>query len=169
VKYIGADFSQGDVEVEILGTGTGVFSLEIDLKDTSDVVRKRFVFSEIPVTESSRGTFILSGEKIPVLAYDSDGDGVVDQYIYPEGEGEGDHEGGGHSACEASEQLALLQSAVQNIHAKKLREWVTNKLRVVSKLLSRTKSKNVCNAAEKVLGTVVKKIEKETPKKEKTK
>jgi hypothetical protein len=76
VKYIGADFSNGDVEVRVVGTGEGVFTLVLDVYD-GDTKTDTYTWTDIPVLPNSRGTMTID-DGAPVLTYDYDGDGEVD-------------------------------------------------------------------------------------------
>ena len=72
----------GVYELELLGTGTGIFGLEIMEFDGESMMRV-FSFEHIDVTSSSVGTLTYSplSPEYPSLSIDTNGDGSIDKVI----------------------------------------------------------------------------------------
>lgn len=84
-KYIGLG-GDGVYTVEVEGTDTGTFTIEIDEVENDTVVRT-LVFKDIPVTNELTGIMTLNAsqnEFNPILELDNDNDGVVDEVLQPE-------------------------------------------------------------------------------------
>jgi hypothetical protein len=143
VKYIGADFSQGPVKLEIDGTGVGVFTLVVDMYD-GDTKTGSFVFTDVAVGPSSFGSMTLTEGGVPMIQYDFDGDGNIDREIAPDGE-----------VLTIEEYFAKLKAKVASVAFPKItKQWLLLKINVAEKLVEKGKRGNY-RAAEIILRNVV--------------
>ncbi len=145
VKYAGADFSNGEVDLEVYGTGKGTFTLEYDVFD-GDTSVGRYAYKDIPVTEKSTGRMVLGDSGAPVLTYDMDGDGDADLNLSPKLPDE---------ALSVSDLFARLRAYVQAADMPTaLSVWIDFRLGLAEKQAEKGTKGNL-TAAQAILQTVL--------------
>jgi hypothetical protein len=147
IKYIGADFSQGPVELRVAGTGEGLFTLVIDVFD-GDTKTGSFVFRDVAVNPDSEGIVALAEGEVPIIQYDFDGDGVFEREVTV-----------GDAPQSVEEHFTLLKNKLQEIaFTKSVGKWLLGKVEVAEKVFGKGSVGNM-RATEVILSSVLRAIE----------
>jgi hypothetical protein len=82
-KYVGFPLNGEEHTIHLIGTALGTFTFEMSIVHDG-VVTETKTFEDVPVTESTQATLVLSNfEDVTTLSLDIDGDGEVDTVVQP--------------------------------------------------------------------------------------